>query len=111
MAGILWAEQFKASVEKRTGGKIRVTIYPNAEMGNEQDIAQAVRLDLLEMGAVGVALMNWVPDVSVTDAPFLFRNRQQAYAALDGALGAELKRQRWPAASASSAGPISACAA
>ena len=45
------------------------------------------------MGAVGVALMNWVPDVSVTDAPFLFQNRQQAYAALDGALGDELRRR------------------
>jgi len=89
----LWAEQFKASVEKRSGGAIAVTIYPNAQMGNEQDIAQAVRLGSLEMGAVGVALMNWVPDMSITDAPFLFRDRMQAYAALDGALGDELKRR------------------
>jgi tripartite ATP-independent transporter DctP family solute receptor len=62
-------------------------------MGTERDIAQAVRLGSLEMGAVGVALMNWVPDMSVTDAPFLFKNRAQAYAALDGALGNELKRR------------------
>ncbi|HEY1932440.1 MAG TPA: TRAP transporter substrate-binding protein [Acetobacteraceae bacterium] len=89
----LWAEQFKASVTKRSGGKIDVTIYPNAQMGNERDIAQAVRLGSLQMGAVGVGLMNWVPDMSITDAPFLFRDRQQAYAALDGALGAELKRR------------------
>lgn len=89
----LWGEQFKTSVEKRSNGKIRVTIYPNAELGTEKDIAQQVRLASLEMGAVGVALMNWVPDMSITDAPFLFRNRQQAYAALDGALGSELKRR------------------
>jgi TRAP-type transport system periplasmic protein len=89
----LWGVQFKEAVEKRSDGKITVTIYPNAQMGNEQDIAKAVRLGTMEMGAVGVALMNWVPDVSVTDAPFLFRNRQQAYAALDGALGDELKRR------------------
>ena len=87
----LFAVQFKASVEKRSGGTILVTIYPNAEMGNEEDIARAVRLGSLEMGAVGVGLMNWVPDMSITDAPFLFRDRQQAYAALDGALGAALK--------------------
>jgi TRAP-type C4-dicarboxylate transport system substrate-binding protein len=37
--------------------------------------------------------MNWVPDMSVTDAPFLFRDRKQAYGALDGALGAELKKR------------------
>jgi tripartite ATP-independent transporter DctP family solute receptor len=89
----LWGVQFKEAIEKRSSGKITVTIYPNAQMGTEQDIAKAVRLGTLEMGAVGVALMNWVPDMSVTDAPFLFRNRQQAYAALDGALGDELKRR------------------
>lgn len=89
----LWGVQFKESVEKRSNGEISVTIFPNAQMGNEQDIAKAVRLGSMEMGAVGVALMNWVPDVSVTDAPFLFRNRQQAYAALDGALGAELRKR------------------
>jgi len=89
----LWGERFKAGVEKKSGGKIQVTIFPNAQMGNEQDIAKAVRLGSIEMASVGVALMNWVPDVSVTDAPFLFRSRRQAYAALDGTLGNELKKR------------------
>lgn len=89
----LWGVQFKTALEKKTNGAMQVTIFPNAQMGTERDTAQAVRLGSLEMGAVGVALMNWVPDMSVTDAPFLFKNRKQAYAALDGALGAELKRR------------------
>jgi tripartite ATP-independent transporter DctP family solute receptor len=89
----IWGVQFKQSLEQRTGGKIQVVIYPNAQMGTERDIAQAVRVGSLEMGAVGVALMNWVPDMSITDAPFLFPTRPQAYAALDGALGNELKRR------------------
>jgi len=89
----LWGVQFKTVLEKNTANAIQVTIYPNAQMGTERDTAQAVRLGSLEMGAVGVALMNWVPDMSVTDAPFLFKNRAQAYAALDGALGNELKKR------------------
>jgi tripartite ATP-independent transporter DctP family solute receptor len=89
----LWGVQFKTLLEKKTNGALQVTIFPNAQMGTERDIAQAVRLGSLEMGGVGVALMNWVPEMSVTDAPFLFKNRNQAYAALDGELGAELKRR------------------
>jgi tripartite ATP-independent transporter DctP family solute receptor len=89
----IWAEQFKQSIEHRTVGNVQVTIYPNAQMGTERDIAAAVRLGSLDMGAVGVALMNWVPDMSITDAPFLFPTRPQAYAALDGALGDELRRR------------------
>lgn len=88
----LWGVQFKTVVEAKSGGRIQVTVYPNAQMGTEQDIARQVRLGSLEMGAIGVALMNWVPQVSVTDAPFLFRTRQQCYNALDGALGDTLKR-------------------
>ncbi len=89
----LWGERFKSAIEEKSGGKIAVMISPNAQMGNEQDIAKAVRIGSIEMASVGVALMNWVPDVSVTDAPFLWRSRKQAYAALDGALGNELKKK------------------
>jgi tripartite ATP-independent transporter DctP family solute receptor len=89
----LWGERFKSVVEEKTAGKVQVTIFPNAQMGTERDIAQQIRLGSLEMGSVGVALMNWVPQMSITDAPFLFKNRAQCYAALDGALGDELKRR------------------
>ncbi len=89
----LWGVRFKSVLEDKTAGKMQVTIFPNAQMGNEQDIAKAVRLGSIEMASVGVALMNWVPDISVTDAPFLFRSRKQAYAALDGGLGDELKKR------------------
>jgi tripartite ATP-independent transporter DctP family solute receptor len=89
----LWGEQFKNRVEAKSDNKLQVTIYPNAQMGNERDIAQAVKLNAIEMASVGVALMNWVPDLSVTDAPFLFKTRAQCYAALDGELGMELRRR------------------
>jgi tripartite ATP-independent transporter DctP family solute receptor len=88
----LWGERFKKVIEEKSAGTIEVTIFPNAQMGTERDIAQAVRIGSLEMASVGVALMNWVPEFSITDAPFLFRDRTQCYAALDGKMGAELGR-------------------
>jgi tripartite ATP-independent transporter DctP family solute receptor len=87
----LWAEQFKKSIEAKTGGKIEVQIFPNAQMGNERDTAQAVRIGSLEMGAIGVGLMNWVPEMSVTDAPFLWKSRAQAHRAIQGAFGDNLR--------------------
>ena len=50
----IWAEQFKKVVEEKSGGKLTVQIFPNAQMGNERDTAQAVRQGSLEMGAIGV---------------------------------------------------------
>lgn len=89
----LWAEQFKKGIEAKTGGKIEVQIFPNAQMGNERDTAQAVRSGALEMGALGVGLSSWVPELSITDAPFLWKSRAQAYRAFSGAFGDELVKR------------------
>lgn len=89
----IWGEQFKKVVEQESGGKLTVQIFPNAEMGNERDTAQAVRVGSLEMGAIGVGLMNWVPEMSITDAPFLWKSRQQCWNAISGAFGDDLRKR------------------
>src|SRR6266699_92572 len=47
----------------------------------------------LEMGAIGVGLMNWVPEMSITDAPFLWKTRAQCWNAISGAFGDELRKR------------------
>jgi len=89
----IWAEQFKKVVEQDSGGKLSVQIFPNAQMGNERDTAQAVRVGSIEMGAIGVGLMNWVPEMSITDAPFLWKSRQQCWNAINGAFGDDLRKR------------------
>ena len=89
----IWAEQFKKTIEEKSGGKIQVQIFPNAQMGNERDTAQAVRLGSIEMGAIGVGLMNWVPEMSITDAPFLWKSRAQCWNAIAGAFGDDLRKR------------------
>jgi tripartite ATP-independent transporter DctP family solute receptor len=89
----VWAERFKQQIEQKSGGKITVQIFPNAQMGNERDTAQAVRLGSIEMGAIGVGLMNWVPEMSITDAPFLWKSREQAVKAFAGAFGSNLRKR------------------
>ena len=89
----IWAEQFKKTIEEKSGGKIQVQIFPNAQMGNERDTAQAVRLGSIEMGAIGVGLMNWVPEMSITDAPFLWKSRAQAWKAFAGPFGDDLRKR------------------
>ena len=88
----VWAEKFKETIEADPEATMTVQIFPDAQMGNERDIAQAVKLGSLEMGAIGVGLMSWVPEVSVTDAPFLWESREQSYSAFDGELGDTLRK-------------------
>jgi len=87
----IWAEYFKKVLEEKSKGRLLVQIFPNAQMGNERDTAQAVRIGSIEMGAIGVGLMNWVPEMSVTDAPFLWKSRSQAWRAIEGPFGDDLR--------------------
>ena len=80
-------------IEDKSGGKMTVQIFPNAQIGNERDTAQAVRQGSMEMGAIGVGLMNWVPEMSITDAPFLWKSRQQCWNAINGAFGDDLRKR------------------
>ncbi|MEZ5934571.1 MAG: TRAP transporter substrate-binding protein [Alphaproteobacteria bacterium] len=87
----IWAVAFKEAMESATEGEVAVRIFPNAQMGAERDSAQAVRIGSVDMAAIGVALMNWVPEMSITDAPFLWQSRQQAYNAIAGEFGDRLR--------------------
>ena len=96
----LAANKFKELTEKYTNGEVKVTIYPNAVLGDERTL-----LERLKMGIVDTAIItngpfiNFVPKFGVIDLPFLFRSPEHAYAVLDGPIGeqlfAEAEKQGW----------------
>lgn len=78
------AEEFKKLVEERTDGKVRITIYPNNQLGSPKDVAQALQLGTCDMGILGTAyLTSYEEKFGVLDLPFLFKDYQQAYDFLD----------------------------
>lgn len=78
-------------VEENSGGKLRVIIYPNAQLGTEREA-----LELLQIGSIGVTkvssavLENFVPEMRVFGLPYLFDDQEHVYAVLDGEIGTEL---------------------
>ncbi len=83
---------FKNLVEQRSKGEIKVNIFPQAQLGSEREEIEGVRMGTIEMAVVaaGGALPGWVPELQVLGIPYLFQNRKQAYAVLDGPIGEEL---------------------
>lgn len=86
------AEYFKKVVEEKSGGELKVNIFPQAQLGSEREEAEGVRMGTIEMTAIaaGGALPAFVPEMQVFGVPFLFSTRAQVYAVLDGAVGEEL---------------------
>jgi len=73
--GVQWAyaQKFKKLIEKKTDGKVKVTIYPYGTLGSSQDITQqvqnnAVQLAFASAGHVG----STIPEAQVFTLHFLF---------------------------------------
>ncbi|MFW5640460.1 MAG: TRAP transporter substrate-binding protein [Thermodesulfobacteriota bacterium] len=82
------AEHFEKIVEEKTGGAIDVQVFPAAQLGSERDMVEGLQLGSLEMTLTSTGpLGNFVPQVKLFNLPFLFKDREQCYAVLDGDIG------------------------
>ncbi|MEX0730821.1 MAG: TRAP transporter substrate-binding protein [Aquisalimonadaceae bacterium] len=85
------AERFAELVEAYTQGAVKVDIYPNAQLGLEQDTAKDTQLGVLEMTLVAINNASmWYPPLDVTILPFMFRDREHVNAVVNGPVGKDL---------------------
>jgi tripartite ATP-independent transporter DctP family solute receptor len=75
---------FKRYVEDRSGGRLKVEIYPANELGSEREQIEGVQLGSIQMcniseGTVGI----FFPEILATAIPYAFRTYTEAWAALD----------------------------
>lgn len=85
-------EKFKKIVEEESGGKITVEIYENNKLGSEEQFIDGVRNGTIEMAISGLLISKDYPIIGVLEMPYLFRDYEHAYKALEdpGEVGKEL---------------------
>lgn len=67
------ADKFKELVEKNTDGRIKVEVYPNAELYGDKGELQALQSNSVQMLAPASAKFTPIaPELQVLDLPFLF---------------------------------------
>ena len=87
----LAAEKFKELTEKYTDGSIKVTIFPNATLGDERTLLERMKMGIVDAGIITSGpIINFVPQFGVIDLPFLFSSPEHAYKVLDGPIGQSL---------------------
>ncbi|ORC37781.1 hypothetical protein B4O97_01910 [Marispirochaeta aestuarii] len=89
----LWGERFKENVEKMSGGKMEIDIYPAAELGPAMENAQQAKMGTVDMANLSTPIVQFVDGFGVFDLPFIFKNRDHAYAVAWGEIGEELSRR------------------
>lgn len=78
-------------LREKTGGRIGLEIFPASQLGGERELIENIQLgnaDLVFVSSAPLASFN--AQFFAFDIPFLFKDRPQAYAVLDGPIGQEL---------------------
>lgn len=84
-------EVFKQKVESASNGEIQVDLFPAMQLGGATENVDQVRSGSIFAVFTSIAYFTRsVPDYEAVSLPFLFDNREQAFAVMDGSVGNHL---------------------
>lgn len=84
--------EFAAAVEQKTGGRVKIEVYPAGQLYKGVSLVKAVMSGAIEMGIIyGGALTGPIPIIDVFDIPFLFSDYQMIQQNWAGPVGALIK--------------------
>lgn len=87
----LGAQKFGEIVAARSGGKIKVKVFPGGALGGDQQIVSALQGGTVEMTGLNSGILaSQVKEFAIYDFPFLFANPQEADAVVDGPFGTQM---------------------
>jgi tripartite ATP-independent transporter DctP family solute receptor len=88
---VLGMEKFGELVEAKSGGKLKVQVFPGGALGSDQANVSALQGGALEMASMNSGIFaSLVKDFEIYDFPFLFGNAREADAVVDGPFGKSL---------------------
>ncbi len=78
-------------LDEYSDGTMRLDIYPSSQLGSERELVELVQIGSLAMTKVSASpLEAFVPAMQVFSIPYVFRDRDHYFNALDSAIGKEL---------------------
>lgn len=82
---------FAKDLETRTGGRMKVAVYPSEQLGSQNDTMELAQFGGVDFIRLNIAPLNvLVPETRVPTLPFLFRSIAHMRAAMDGAIGRQV---------------------
>ena len=79
------AKEFKANVEKRTNGEVKISLFGNNALGSPPEVLEQVLLGAVDMSLSGQdQLAKHLPFYDVISTPFAFKDYAMADKVIDG---------------------------
>ena len=85
------AKKFADLVEAKSGGKIKVRLFPSGQLGGDLQTVSALQGGTLDLTVLNAGLLvGQVKEFGLFDLPFLFESGKEADAVVDGPFGTKL---------------------
>lgn len=85
------AKKFNELLKAKTKDELKLSLFPDSTLGNAQTMISAVRGGTIDLEMSGSPNFSGLePKLNVIDIPFIFKDREHAYAVLDGEIGQSL---------------------
>jgi len=81
-------EVFAEELATLSEGKLKVKIFPDGQLGTEREVLELLQIGSIAMTKVSAATMaNFAPEYKVMGVPYLFRDRDHLFNALESEVG------------------------
>ena len=87
------AEAMVQKMEELSGGSMIIDVYGEGQLGGDREVAEATQYGNIDICLVSTTpVATFYPDLNIFDAPFLFKDSEQAQGVLDGEIGDTIKK-------------------
>jgi len=85
------AQKFADIIKEKSGGKIDIAVFPNSTIGSSRDLVEAMQIGAVDFALVPTTnVASFYEPLDIFYLPFLFRDKEHAYAVADGPVGQKL---------------------
>ena len=94
---VMGMEKFAEIVQAKSGGKIKVNLFPGGVLCGDAPVVSALQGGTIEMASMNSGILaSQVKDFAVFDYPFMFANGKEADAVVDGPFGKKMHAKLEP---------------
>ena len=82
------------AVKEKSQGRLEIQGFPGGQIGGSRDMIEAVANGIQQIVTEGAANFGqWVPSISVVEAPYIWRDAAHLTKAMNGPIGEEMNKQ------------------
>jgi len=88
------ANEMAAKILTETKGRVEIKVFPSSQLGNDTDTLSQIRSGAVDFFTLSPLILgNLIPSAQISGVGFAFKDYNQVWAAMDGDLGAHVRKE------------------